>query len=80
MFIARIGWYIITIRQYAPLLGHYLIQRGIYTDKITSAALDKIITSSVIEIEIAELDGEILFPELFRYWFDEDGHPHKCED
>lgn len=42
--------------------------------------LDQIINTATITITAYQLDGDIYFPELYNYWFDEDGNGHICED
>lgn len=54
--------------------------RGIITDRETLEMLDRIIGTTIIGVVAIQLDGDIYFPELYRYVFDEDGKGHKCED
>lgn len=60
------------------LIAHY--REVSTTDKITSETLDRIIGTMSVGIEAFQLDGDILFPGLYRYIFDENGNPIRCSD
>lgn len=60
------------------LIAHY--REVSTTDKITSETLDRIIGTMSVGIEAFQLDGDIFFPGLHKYIFDENGNAIQCSD